>query len=554
MVMFLNKVRNKINKKIIIFILLMLIGLFYSAWLFGPNLLAGHDIDFHLSRIIGLNSSLKAHDILAYIHKGLYGLGYANGLFYSNLFIYLPSIAYNFFSLLNSYKLFICLNTVTCVFLMYLCIKNITESKKVAILTAFIYTGCSYRICDVISRAAVGEILAFTFLPLVIWGFYEILYKDVKKWWIFSIGFVLLIHSHLISALLIFINLVIILIFNFPKLWNEKVRIKYFLISAIVGLLLGASFIFPLLEGNIKNNLIVGDTIYSTWNYTLPFERLFLGIPYFKNKGFMPAGVGILFIVLIIIRFCNKLPKNNITKFADTCIIVGFANLICITCLFPWEEISSKFSLIQFPWRLYLISSIMFTVASGVILKYLLFEKTRNSLDKYFKVFLIILSASIPYISTWYIDSHTNAIKKINNYNGYAVSGGEYLPKGTNLDELVGRVGIITSNNPAVIVTYEQNSNCLIVDYKNNNRNNTYIEVPLVYYYGYNAVSLNNNKSYNLEVGKNGIIKMKVNKKADKIKIYYKYTTIQIGSTILSGVSFIILFIYLYLSHKKKVG
>ena len=56
------------------------------------GIVPGHDLEYHLSRINGLAKCLKNWDLKGLIHPGFYDYGYANGLFYSNLFLYFPAI------------------------------------------------------------------------------------------------------------------------------------------------------------------------------------------------------------------------------------------------------------------------------------------------------------------------------------------------------------------------------------------------------------------------------------------------------------------------------
>ena len=79
------------NKKDII--ILIISAIVISLPLLYPGIVQGHDLRFHLSRIMGLSENILNGDFLAYVHGNyLNNYGYANGLFYCNLFLYFPAL------------------------------------------------------------------------------------------------------------------------------------------------------------------------------------------------------------------------------------------------------------------------------------------------------------------------------------------------------------------------------------------------------------------------------------------------------------------------------
>lgn len=539
------------NKKLFNILFVLVIGFIFSAWLLKPGILNGHDMTFHLSRIKGIRDSILAGDFRALIHKGLYGYGYANGIFYGNLLLYVPAIFSALgINLINSYKIYVAFCTFLSAITMYICMKTITKSDKIGLIGSFLYSACSYKMCDFIIRAAAGEIGAFVFLPLIALGIYEIIYGDYKKWWIFSIGFVGLIQCHLISTVMMAAVSAVIIIINYEKFFKEKERFISLITSAVVGLLTGAYFIFPLLEGLAKNELIVNLNSFPIWNYTVPFEKLFLGFPYYgwDDSPFLPAGIGIVFVFISLYRFKIKKKKGDkLLDFCDVLLIVSYATLICATDFFPWKELTFLQS-IQFPWRLYLISSLFLAVSSSIILYYYLKEKSAKERIKF--ILPIIVLAMFPYIITEnYYRAHSNG-GIFYNWDDYTVASGEYLPQGTEVKKLQERGDIVTSNNN-IKVRHTRKDNKIIVNYSENNFDNTYVEVPLIYYYGYTAVD-ENNQEYKISKGHNNVIRVKIPNKEGKITVYYKGTKIQKYSVILSIISIIGLLIYIFRSKRCK--
>ena len=539
---------SKKSTVILFYIIITIYALLLSFLMLKNGLYRGHDLVFHLSRIIGLKDSLINGDIIALIHVGLYGYGYANGLFYGNLFIYLPAILHmQGLSIVRSYAVFLCLINIFTGFTIYYALNKIIKKPTISLVGSIIYLSIPYRIYDYTIRAAVGEMLAFAIVPIILLGIIEIIYNDGKKWWLLSIGFVLLIQSHIISTILLFITCIILLIINY-KYITKNVIISL-IKAATLGILLGAFFIFPLLEQYIYSSLVINNlnTEKEIIKHTLPVEKLFLGIICFKNNNYYIPGVGLLFVVISLLRFKIKTKNKKLLKICDSLLIIGFGSLICITDFFPWAELGRYLGFIQFPWRLYLISTVCLLFSSSIILY--LYEKMNKK--KYIIIIIISIISAMTniYISKNVLDDYWGYEEAIyiKSYEvNYYVAGGEYLPYKTNIDALNKRGDIITSNNENLKIDFNRKGNKLYINYSNNTNKDTYIDLPLLNYRGYKA-----DKGYIIRNGNNNIIRINLNKESDSFKVYYGGTLIQKISYIISVVTLITMIIYIIIKKEK---
>ena len=549
-----DKIKKVINKNQTLFsiIFITIIACFITAVMLRNGLLRGHDLTFHLSRIKGLKDSLSAGDLKALIHVGLYGYGYANGLFYGNLFIY-PFAILNLLglSLCKSYVVFMLLCNIISGISMFVLVKKISKSNLAGMISSILYTCAAYRICDVVIRAAVGEMLAFMIIPIVILGLYEIIYGDCKKFYIFSIGFVLLVQVHIISTVIMAIICIALLLVNIYALIDEKERIKYLIYSVIFGLLLGSFFIFPLLEQYVSSDLLINNlkTTSSIANTIIPFERLFFGISYYSTSVFYPPGIGIILILISILRFRIKSSDKKLLKFCDICLITGIISLICITDFFPWKELSKYLGFMQFSWRLYLFATVFLCISSGIITYLYLKERKNNKIPVYITIFSVLSACINIYYSFYAVHNYwsVSGMEYLSDYNDYYIGTGEYLPYKTDIEKLSERGEKITTNNPNLEFKYKRKGNKFTVEYSNNEKNDTYIELPLLYYLGYGVKS--NDTNYKITSGRNNIIRVYLSSKSDKIVIYYKGTMIQKVSYI---VSFITLVVFLYFIIRRR--
>lgn len=530
---FLDKTISK-KKNIVLF--LLVIAIISSITLFLiPNMSRGHDLAFHLSRISAIKDNLKLGIMGGYIYPNyLGGYGYGNGLFYPDLFLYIPAFfSYLGLSVITSYKLFLLLISFCSVGAMYICVKEISKNKKSALISSFIYGFASYRLIDMFTRAALGETLAFVFAPIIIYGMYEIIYGDYKKFYILTIGMSGLILSHLISTYLIGIVLVIMCLVNIKKLFKEKNRILYLVLAALATVCLTAYFIFPMLEQMLSGKFIFNnlDETSKLLERSLPIWSIFIEFPYHVlRKLWIPTGIGIGFIVLIYYYFKNF---KNYDKFTHFCFITAMIFLICATNIFPWNLFQNILSPIQFPWRFYFISVLLLSVGSGLML-----SKSTKDINKRARVLFILFLIPVITIST--VNLFEKNIKEVGDYE---ISFGEYMPLSADKNYILERKDVITTTYP-LEHSFTRNGLELTINYNNNQGNNS-LELPLLYYKGYKAIS--NDKELNVYQTNNGLVGVDINDEEGTIYVYYGGTKIQKLSKIVSIITMIVFVIYLRL-------
>ena len=535
---------------------LIIIDFILCIFIFVPGISIGQDLSYHLSRIDGLAYAIRSGDFLAYIHcvsglgntinlnnkaawinANMGDYGYANGLFYGNLFIYLPAILTVIgLNIIGSYKIFILITMILTSLIMYYVTNKIFKDNRIAFISSLLYTTCSYHMTDVVIRAAVGEIIGYMIVPLTLLGLYYIIFDDKKKWYIFAISFALLLNSHIITTLMMVIIYAFIILFSIKKIIKEK-RYKYLIYSVLLGTLLSSFFLFPLIEQLMSDKFILSSPNVIPSNRAVPILKMFLGIRFdtiIYNLDFVPAGVGLVFLIPLF--FIKKVKEN---KFVKLCLITGIITLLCVTNIFPWKLFNNILGFIQFPWRLYLPATLFLSIGAAYILNTII--KSKRGL-KYLTIYTVLIGSLISLQA--FIGLHY-AIEDKHDY--YYISSGEYLPLGTlpiNLDNKP------KASSDDIIYDYQKKDLEVIIDYKNGN--NGYIDIPMFYYKGYVIESLNDNKKYKIEKGNNNVIRINLLDQ-DKVKVYYKGTIIQKVSLIISLITVLILSIIFYRRYKGLI-
>ena len=528
---FINK--NTKNKFIFFIVLTFLSSI---PVIFIPGLKQGHDLYFHLGRISSLSKNIKDLNLFNGIYPFyLNNYGYGNGLFYPDLFLYIPATLNAIgINLITSYKLFIILINFFSILSIYKCVNTISKSNYASILGTIIYSFASYRLVDLYERAALGESLAFIFAPLSILGIYEIIFKDKKKFYYLIIGMSGLILSHIISTYIIGILLIILCLLNIKSLLKNK-RYLYLIISALITLLITSYFLIPMIEQMLSQKFYFNNTSnieeFKLYNRTVPIYLLFLEVPNLRdvlfNKYWTPAGIGIIFLYFIYRKFKDK----NKDIFINQCFYISIITLFFIGIPLFWKIsiVNKLFYIVQFPWRFYLIPTLLLTISGSMLF-------SKNESLKLIKYSSIISLISL--ISIFIICIVPNRLYKI---DGYDTAFSEYLPVEVNKEYIENRNDIISNNE--IKYSLKRYKSILEIGFENNNSNNTYLELPLIYYKGYTA-KINNS---NLEVCKtsNGLVRININDiNNGTIKVKYEGTKIFKITKYISLISSILFIIY----------
>ena len=537
------KIKNIVKNK---YFILILITLLSSSILICKDIFLGDDLNFHLSRILFIKNNFVDGNIFSKLYY-LFDYGYGGGFFYPDFFLYIPSMLFSITNnIVFSYKSFLVLINLLSILSAYYSVYSITKSKRNAIVITIIYAFLPYRLCTMYYRASLGETISFIFFPLAISGFFQILKKETKKWYLLTIGMSGLILSHLLSAILILIALIPLTLINIKKI-DKKVMFSY-IKAAIMTILLTSFFIFPMIE-----QLSVSKYRFFYAGCEMPLKKSALSIfnvfnsynNFFKGTGvWLPPGIGIILtlsIIVFIIKY-KKLSKNTKKLY-----ILGIIILLLTTNIFPWKLLNKYVRIIQFPWRILPISIIILLTAFSSMLLDL-----KNDKKKYNMLLVFVLLLSLINIITCYFSLDRGKTSKVN----YYIAWGEYLPSEYKESRIFNKkisdsytlyyikpndLKIYSKNKFNYVVSYYNHK--YVINFNNNSKNNV-LNLPIIYYKGY--VGYINNKKTNVFKTKDGNVGIKVSDNKGEIIIKYKDTFIQNISKIISGIGLIYLILSIY--------
>ena len=523
------------------FFIIIILTLISSCVLFSKSIFIGHDLYFHLSRIAFIKNKILSFNITSMYY--FYGFNYGEGLFYPDIFLHIPAIFYLFTdNLVLAYKLCLLLINFFAILSMYYSINKLTNSKKIGIICSAIYAFLPYRLNTLYDRSSLGESIVFIFLPFVIYTFLELI-KGKKKMYIYlALSMSSVILSHLISAAILVLFLLIIFLFNLKRVINNRKILLDLLYSVIITILLTAFFIFPMIEQLLDSKfyLIYVGTDVPIYNRALSIINIFTEFNFFiSSKYYNPSGIGIVLSLVLLIFIVNFKKTKKDTKLI---LILSFLALLMTTNLFPWELLEKYVKILQFPWRLLTVTTTLSIFGTGLLIK----DIGICMIDLKKIILLISMLALSMVITCIGLTKNDYVLDDVlNRQHIYSIGWGEYLPIECPSNYILYDNTYIIKTNELKINSdrnFEYNilfdkRNKYIINFHDNKFKNNFVELPIIYYKGY-KVKINGKyqKSFKTESGLLGIY---LNEEFGKIVVSYDGTFIQKISRIISILSLI---------------
>lgn len=536
--------------------------LFVFPYIKWHQLSDGWDMIFHLRRINELAMNLKGGVLLSYISTyDFKNFGFPIGIFYPNLTL-LPFAIYK--NLLGSWYISILIGiatyTLVTLFLTHWVTYKLTYNNYQAIITAVLYTFGTYRIIDIWTRFALGEFIALSFLPLVIYGIYSIIFGNYKDWPFLSCGLALTMLSHVLSTYINvwFCILVFIIGIVFVIKHELIARLQSLVKAILLFLALSAVFIFPFIEQELTHIYSQPAPFKLSFYASLPSNVLwsminnnYLG--YYnlhKSEAFTVGIVGFVVIVLFpfLYRFFSKKEKASY--------FLALFLIICPTTLIPWTIFDHNvlIDVIQFPFRELGIATFLVAILGSKEIC-IIFNKLKDGWERTIVIFSVICLILLPwYSSLSTLKASTNGInngviKKSMQSNVYGTLNlDNYTPSaGQSMLAKVSEQHLGSFNESNYIFNdYVAKPNMLI--YKVNIKKNDKVVLP--FYIMKNLEVSINNKKQKISNTRQMLLKFTSNTDGKNIKVKYIPSIVDRFGTVVSLISWIIFIGYVVLKSR----
>lgn len=539
--------KEKVKENLKIIIIALAIAIFLSFPYLQNTSIDGNDISYHITRITCICEELKLGNFPIAIHSSLLGgLGYANSIFYPELFLYIPALLLMCgLEVFKTYTIFIIIINFATVLIAYYSANCIFKSKEKAWITALVYSMATYRLGDIFVRAALGEVIALTFLPLIVAGLYEIIFGENKKWWVICFGIWGIVNSHILTSALMLVCILIICVVNIKRIFEDKNRFKNLFIAGVISIILSLGYVLPYLEQTRNDDfqMNVFDNSFYLYDSASTLQEL-LGEDLNGIADTFSKGLFILILPLLIFK-CKDLKKKN--PFIIQCFVLGAISLVLSTKLVPWKCMGFL-QIIQFPFR---FSSLTMLFMSFVI-GYSISDVFETKDAKYILMIFLIFTVSH---QLYNVNPNSSGLPGDQILKSAQVGAGEYLPVNFEDKEWC----LFNKETPEKRIEFERTGSKMEF-YYNDSEHEFKLHVPFTYYKGYVAkIETEDGKIIDLNLekdNKNGqIIVSYPERISGKVTVEYKNTTIQIIAVIIKITSITALSGYvIYKTKKEKVN
>lgn len=466
--------------------------------------------------------------------------------------------------------------------------------EMIAILASVLYILLPYRLNDIYLRMAVSELTSFMFLPIVFNGLYSIINLKEKSW-LLVVGGVGMLLTHSLLTIYVVLFCILYILINIKKL-NKKTFLTL-LINAGIILLLTAFYWIPLLQAKLSTDYEVFNQNHMIrWDAMIYLKAMPSELA-FHMPGRLSYGIGILVIIGTALSFTilkkQELDRKNFTFF----LICGLVSTIMSLDFFPFEKLPSLFTMMQFSFRMLEFGGFFLVICASIAIG--------MSINKFNVYTVVCLSC----ISILLLLPNLKEIPKGSYYTEYELIQGipvtsgtgrvhagcasfEYLPnkafENREYIETRENVPIILNDNDvrlAKIEDFNKNgtkstfkivindneadfnsqSETPIKDYSNNNdtidssktNNSLKIELPYIYYIGYNVQYVDENGAiHNVETyeSENGFLCINVPNENITVNVKYTGTVIMKIAYIISIVTVLFLIIIYFIKNASFVS
>ncbi len=522
---------------------LTVVAVIASLPVFADFLYTGHDMEFHLARIMALSGEISYGNFPArMLTDMLHGYGYPTSTFYCDLFIYPAACLYLAgIPLRMVWQIYIIAINAATVVISYVSFKQITQSRKTALIGAALYTLSIYRITDIYLRSAMGEFTAITFIPLVMLGLWKIYYETGKKgygWEILTAGMTGIALSHLLTLEMIGLFTALFCVVEYKRTFS-KYCLSQLVKAAASTVLMSVWFIVPMMISLKEGLRLFGHQKYIQSHGVYLSQLL---NPFVTGTGYsapgtyneMPLSIGggmIAAIALLLYMMMREGFKDRHKQ--KTALILILVSILFSMYFFPWDSIAGIFEsriplisnlarMVQYPWRYLEIASALLSIVAVCGLRTM--EKSGNK-QAFHAWTAFLLLGTVLSLGTFYC-SFTDSAKwtRVSNeyYTDKSIGEGEYLLMGA--EDVTGLKDTVAGTDA---------SDMEIKDYiringerrltVNNHGKEGKVSIPVFAYPGYVAEDKDSGADISYEKGENACMELIIPEAYNgTVCIYYK--------------------------------
>ncbi len=523
----------------------------------------GHDSAFHYLRVEALKYNIEQGTLCSgidYLYLG--GAGYAASA-YPDVFLYIPALLRIMgVGIGMSMTIFLTLCNVLSYIFMFLCVKKISTSSVGASIAACFYVLSSYRLDNIFTRFALGEVQAYVFWPLILLGLYDFIFGDFRKPYILGIGFIGMILSHTISTAIALGICVLISLVFLHRLWKKPRKFLTLLLTVSLVLGITAFYWIPLLELLSSCDMSVNYSAYHVEQSIVKF------LDVFKDASITGIGIPIFLLCLPRLLLMRRSPirkaiatDNNSDKrpnalvFADAAMCFGILLALLPSDLAPWMLLTHVLDFMQFPWRFYAIASTLIAVGGAIYITYLIQYTNAKKVGMVVLAGVTILCASVhfsiinPIHAEVYPDDYYSQTDAT-----FSVGMGEWMPhaaQGSGVDTVREFRDTVAFDDGTRIACMRENGTLTFTI--QDLYSPSYVTLPYVWYPGYHA-SDETGQALQTSMSDHGLVEVNTRNIHGQVTVTYRPTGLRVVSYCISAATFLLsLILYIIIFHAEKL-
>lgn len=323
------------------------------------HVIAGADMAFHLARIEGIAEGLQGGAFpvrLNPVQAGGYGM--PTGIFYPDLFLYIPALLrLAGVPLLICWKItFLGIHLLTA-FLSWWAFSVVTRSRHTGAIAALFYEIAFFRLVMGYITMDIGASLAMLFLPAALVSIWMVLRRDPSYWPMAVLCSVGVLLSHVLTSVFLVMATLLMIMISLPHFTHPEVRAATWRAVTFI-FLLTIWFYAPFLYLHHHMKCMIELSTQSVWpimTFTAHSCEFFIGI------GML------IFIFCLAVR--QLFYQHKVSKTFFILVFFSFSIIFLSSSLSLWQELGPFGGWIQFPWRLTVFSAIMLSIASAIGLR-----------------------------------------------------------------------------------------------------------------------------------------------------------------------------------------
>ena len=579
-----NKWKNIKDNMLIICFFGIITTLLTVVFIKLGTIIVNSDGSFHFSRLEELYQDFRNGSMAFIASHTFNSTGVGTFLFYPSILLYPWVILRLIFSPVTAFYIWYGLMLFVTMCIAYYSMWLFDKDRIRAIFFGVLYSIFPYHIHLGVVHTVIGEFLAYTFMPLLFVGLYYCL-TNKEKWYLLGISWSLILYSHVISA---YMTILCVIIISIIYVLTDPQSIKRTIINlsknAVLVILLSSFILVPFITDFI--NAGINSPNSETFGFLDTLQNI-VGIS-LTNTADSNKSIGILALFTVMVGW--YFVKDSRTK-EKVIYGLGIFFLLCTSTVVPWQlfnntVVSKILGVIQFPYRLNTYAGLFLMVTFSLIISRFIHSIANKKARVLFNIGIMIFLIISYYgsLTSLFVKIHTSqgnllknntelttfipndAVIKKENYNNifkYIILYGEtdYYPKEAfnkfwnNVSEEVNpKINSILSHK--VIVDGKEKvkipkvaSNCIEYNVKVDKKEK--IDVPVLAYK--RTTVMLNEKNINYAISSRGTVVVDGNKGNNRISVSYQPSKLLYIGMMISVITWIGLFIGLIFSKKDKL-